>query len=216
MKPIIVCDCETGGKDAERHALLGFGAVELVPDKLGVWSVGRTFECFVAPADGLEIDAAAMKVNGWPSADWQKAQWLPESVAARWFGGWLMLCGVQAPVAGWEMGGFCTEFDQGFLRALHRRTDSGFPMARHGGYDLRQAVKLEMLAASATGLNVPQSVPADVAAQWLGIEPEARPHLPLQGALWAAKGLALVLSHYSAAGAAATRVRGDARIVCAD
>lgn len=196
-QPVIVIDLETGGINPDRHALLGIGAVELVPGHAGAWSIGRTFEAFLSPADGLEIEHAAMKVNGWPSADWQQGEWVPEAVGATWFGGWLHLVGVNAPVAGWEMGGFCCEFDQGFLRAFHARTNQGFPLPRRGGYDLRQAVKLEMLAASASGRNVPSSVPADVAAEWLGIEPEARPHLPLQGALWAARGLALVLSHYA-------------------
>lgn len=194
MKPIIIIDMETGGLDPERHALLGVGARKIsvvdgqwVPDAKG-------FEVFLAPGADLEIDAAAMKVNGWPGSDWQAGQWVSEDVAAHWLAGWLVIQGVKGPVGGWVLGGFCCNFDAGFLSAWNKRAGGVIPLPRRGGLDLQFLVKSQMVAASAMGVQVPESVPADVASMWLAMPAEARPHMPGNGAAWAAEGICRMLN----------------------
>lgn len=57
-------DVETGGFDAERHALLEIAAVPVVMDDEGRVRPGTTVSTHVAPFAGAEIDPKALEITG--------------------------------------------------------------------------------------------------------------------------------------------------------
>lgn len=192
MKPLIVVDMETGGLDAGRCALLGMGAVELVVAD-GRWKCGLEWEALIAPGAGLEIDAKAREVNGWPSGRWADGEILTETAAARQFDGFLMLCGARHD-AGWHMAGFCPRLDHDFLLAWRARTGVEFHLPKHSLMDLQHDARSIMLARLADGCALPARLTSDHVADYLGMPREERPHMPLAGARWAAAGWCRVLN----------------------
>lgn len=60
----VVVDVETGGFDAQQHALLEVAAVIVLPDENGVWQTGPRFHAHLTPEPGLVLDPAALKFNG--------------------------------------------------------------------------------------------------------------------------------------------------------
>lgn len=72
MKPIIAIDCETGGLDETKHALLSVGLVELDADLCPV----RLKEVFIKPmAPSKEhnpITKEAVDVNGYSEKEWDR------------------------------------------------------------------------------------------------------------------------------------------------
>lgn len=68
MKPIIAIDCETGGLDETKNALLSVGLVELD----GNYNPVRLKEVFIKPIPGMFIDDEAAKLNGYSMEEWEK------------------------------------------------------------------------------------------------------------------------------------------------
>jgi DNA polymerase III epsilon subunit-like protein len=66
MKPIIAIDCETGGLDETKHALLSIGLVELDEN----YNPARLKEVFIKPT--LEVQGEAAKINGYSPREWAK------------------------------------------------------------------------------------------------------------------------------------------------
>lgn len=66
MKPIIAIDCETGGLDETKHALLSVGLVELDEN----FNPVRLKEVFIKPT--LEIQDEAAKINGYSVEEWER------------------------------------------------------------------------------------------------------------------------------------------------
>ncbi|MCD9028473.1 ribonuclease T [Luteimonas sp. BDR2-5] len=60
----VVVDVETGGFDADRHALLEIAAVPLDLDEAGQLVLGPSVHAHVIPADGTEIDPQSLEVTG--------------------------------------------------------------------------------------------------------------------------------------------------------
>jgi len=60
----VVVDVETGGFDAERHALLEIAAVPVEMDASGRVRPGPTVSTHVAPFMGAEIDPKALEITG--------------------------------------------------------------------------------------------------------------------------------------------------------
>lgn len=64
MKPIIAIDCETGGLDETKHALLSVGLVELDEN----FNPVRLKEVFILPT--LEVQGEAARINGYSPEEW--------------------------------------------------------------------------------------------------------------------------------------------------
>lgn len=60
----VVVDLETGGFDADKHALLELAAVVLDIDAQGKLYKKHTIHSHIKPFDGAKIDPEALKVNG--------------------------------------------------------------------------------------------------------------------------------------------------------
>lgn len=60
----VVVDLETGGFDAQKHALLELAAVVLDMDDKGQLYKKHTIHSHIQPFDGAQIDPEALKVNG--------------------------------------------------------------------------------------------------------------------------------------------------------
>ncbi len=60
----VVIDLETGGFDAEKHALLELAAVIIDIDENGKLYKKHTIHSHIKPFDGAKIDPEALKVNG--------------------------------------------------------------------------------------------------------------------------------------------------------
>lgn len=60
----VVVDLETGGFDADKHALLELAAVVLDCDANGQLYKKHTIHSHIKPFDGAKIDPEALKVNG--------------------------------------------------------------------------------------------------------------------------------------------------------
>lgn len=60
----VVVDVETGGFDAERHALLEIAAVPIEMDDAGRVFCGETVSTHVTPFPGSEIDPRALEITG--------------------------------------------------------------------------------------------------------------------------------------------------------
>lgn len=61
--PVIV-DVETGGFEAQKHALLEIAAVPIITSAQGDLIPGATIACHVQPFDGAELDPRALEFNG--------------------------------------------------------------------------------------------------------------------------------------------------------
>ncbi len=61
--PVII-DVETGGFDANKHALLEIAAVPIVRDQRGTLSPGATIASHVKPFEGALLDPRALEFNG--------------------------------------------------------------------------------------------------------------------------------------------------------
>ncbi len=60
----VVVDLETGGFDADKHALLELAAVIVDMDEQGKLYKKQTIHSHIKPFDGAKIDPEALKVNG--------------------------------------------------------------------------------------------------------------------------------------------------------
>jgi ribonuclease T len=60
----VVVDVETGGFEADKHALLEVGAVTIVMDEEGIVSPGESIACHVEPFEGAELDPRALEFTG--------------------------------------------------------------------------------------------------------------------------------------------------------
>lgn len=60
----VVVDLETGGFDAQKHALLELAAVVIDIDENGQLFKKHTIHSHIKPFDGAKIDPEALKVNG--------------------------------------------------------------------------------------------------------------------------------------------------------
>lgn len=60
----VVVDLETGGFDAQKHALLEMAAVVIDCDSQGRLYKKQTIHSHIKPFDGAKIDPEALKVNG--------------------------------------------------------------------------------------------------------------------------------------------------------
>ncbi len=60
----VVVDVETGGFDAERHALLEIAAVPIEIDDRGVVRPGETVSTHVVPFPGSQIDPKSLEITG--------------------------------------------------------------------------------------------------------------------------------------------------------
>ena len=60
----VVVDVETGGFEADKHALLEIGAVTIVMDEEGIVSPGESIACHVEPFEGAELDPKALEFTG--------------------------------------------------------------------------------------------------------------------------------------------------------
>lgn len=60
----VVIDVETGGFDADKHALLEIGAVTIVMDDEGIVQLGESIACHVEPFEGSELDPKALEFTG--------------------------------------------------------------------------------------------------------------------------------------------------------
>jgi ribonuclease T len=60
----VVVDCETGGFDFTRHALLEIAAIPLDLDERGMLVPGPTASAHLHPAPGMQIDPKSLEVTG--------------------------------------------------------------------------------------------------------------------------------------------------------
>lgn len=60
----VVIDVETGGFEADRHALLEIGAVTILMDDDGIVMPGESIACHVEPFEGAELDPKALEFTG--------------------------------------------------------------------------------------------------------------------------------------------------------
>jgi DNA polymerase III epsilon subunit-like protein len=171
--PFPVIDLETTGLDPQRHSIISIGAVWP-----GVKSNDFYVEC--APWKGAAIDPAALEVNGEREKE-LLARPVSEQQAVVAFLGWL-----NGPVA--VAGMNPASMDCVMLKAA---------IARLGGWICHRSLDLHSLAvayAFRRGLPVPpRGFATDQIYQLIGMEPEARPHHALVGALMEAEAFALLL-----------------------
>lgn len=177
-RKLIVVDCETGGLDPTKHAILSFGAV-IYQD--GV--IAGEFEVMIQ--DRGEITDEALSVNGLDVRSLQ-SQWDTPWLAVQKFKNWLYaneLYGKQTLAA------HNATFDSGFLKRLWRLAGEDFETqfdyrmlcTQTAALLLEQAGRLTLVGGSASLKNV---------AAGFGLPPEPEPHDALQGAILAAKVLA--------------------------
>ena len=60
----VVIDVETGGFNAEKHALLEIAAVPIIRDQYGTLSPGATIAAHVQPFEGALLDPRALEFTG--------------------------------------------------------------------------------------------------------------------------------------------------------
>lgn len=118
----VVVDVETGGFEAQQHALLEFAAVLVHPDAEGIWQRGESIQAHLKPEPGLLLDPAALKFNGInPHHPLRPAE--PEAEALRRCFTWIKAAQKASGCKRVILVGHNAHFDLGFINAA---------VARHG------------------------------------------------------------------------------------
>jgi ribonuclease T len=117
----VVVDVETGGFDAERHALLEIAAVPIEMDPDGRVRPGPVVSTHVAPFPGAEIDPKALEITG-IDVDHPFRAALPERAALDHVFAAIRQAVRRANCQRAILVGHNAAFDLGFLNAAVRRT----------------------------------------------------------------------------------------------
>jgi DNA polymerase III epsilon subunit-like protein len=167
---LLVVDTETGGLDAEKHALLSVAVVDSVD--------GEAFHAVIRPDRNLITDAQALEVNGF-TMEYLDGHGVPERDAMGDLCLWLgsrrdgVLAGCNVP------------FDAAFLRAAFLRHETPWPLS-HRMLDLRgpawAAWEVGALELSQTKLGQPR-LDLDAIAKACGLGRTNETHDALEDAL---------------------------------
>lgn len=191
MAPLVVIDVETSGLDPARHGIIEIGAVLLDGETL---EVINDLDAEVRLAFWLEWDAEAEAVHGTTRTQAEDPARLDEAETLACLFEWLDAYrgGKRLVMAGMNPG-----FDLGFLRAVAERTSPELATGLRERISHR-TLDLHTLAWRAAREHDPEvdlgSLNTDAIYALLGLDPEAKPHRALEGALREAEALALLLA----------------------
>jgi DNA polymerase III epsilon subunit-like protein len=174
---MIVVDIETTGSDPVKHSILNIGAINFNNPE------DRFFEeCRVW--DGAHIDDSALKFNGNTLEQVSDSTKQSEADLITHFLDWIEQKEERT------LGGQNPLFDMGFLQAAAYRAHKDFVIARRT-IDLHSITYFHMILRE---LDIPldlkhkhSGINSDKIMEYVGIPPEPRPHVGINGALWEAE-----------------------------
>lgn len=174
---MIVVDVETTGTNGAKHSILSIGAVDML-------DAARRFygECRIW--DGAHVMEGTQAINGFTDEQMRDPSKKSESELLKAFFAWFADSEEQTLV------GMNPSMDYEFLRLSADRSDIDFPVARRT-IDLHTVCYMHMLE---RGKVVPvekkhSAINSDFISGYVGIPPEPKPHIALNGALWEAEQL---------------------------
>jgi DNA polymerase-3 subunit epsilon len=160
---LIWIDVETTGLDPNKHEIIEMAAVRSWLD--GTLAGAAMFSTRVHFSGHCTPGAQA--VNGYTPDEWLKAIALPDALSQ-----------LTHEMTGRRFAGQNPKFDEGFLRAAFARCDMPWPrMKSYHVLDLASLAWPLYLRGRVPGLGL------DALCKGLGVEPEAKPHSALNGAL---------------------------------
>lgn len=172
---MIVVDVETTGTDPRYHSLVSIGAIDFDNPSDSFFRECRIF-------DGARVEDAALAVNGMTQGQITDASKQSEGEIVTDFIEWIK------DKKDHTVAGQNPSFDVGFILAGAERNGLNISLA-HRTIDLHSIVHFHMskrgivppLKNNRTDLN------SDKIMQYVGIEPEPKPHIAINGAKWEAE-----------------------------
>lgn len=178
---MIVVDVETTGIDANKCSLASIGAIDFNHPE-------NTFygECRVWT--GAHISEEALKVNGFTELSLHDLNKYTEATLIQAFLDWIMKADEHT------VGGQNPFFDTDFLRAAAHRAGIEFNLPKRV-IDLHSICYAHMIM---KGLTPPISghrtdINSDFIMKYVGLEPEPKPHVGINGAIWEAEAFSRLL-----------------------
>ncbi len=169
---MIVVDVETSGTDPQKHSLVSIGAIDFSHPEKQFYEECRVW-------DGAHINPEALGINGYTEAQIKDLSKKSEGEILQHFFAWIedkpeKTIAAQNPL-----------FDLGFLQAAAHRNAINYRLA-HRSLDLHSVVYFHMIH---RGLQPPiihshTAINSDFIMEYVGIPPEPKPHIAINGAKW--------------------------------
>lgn len=178
---MIVLDVETTGTDPHKNSLVSIGAIDFHHPEIRFYE-----ECRIFP--GAHVEDAALLINGFTKGQITDVRKKPEADIVRMFLEWLEQR-EDMVIAGQNV-----FFDVSFIVAAAGRGGMTAPLSNRI-VDQHSITFAHMLSRGIqppivnkkTGLN------SDAIMEYVGIEPEPKPHIAINGAVWEAEALSRLL-----------------------
>lgn len=178
---MIVVDVETTGTDPHKNSILSIGAVDMEKPE-------DTFYAECRAWDGAHIDAEALAVNGFTEEQAKDPQKSSETEITKAFFDWFAARNNQI------LGGQNPLFDLGFIKAASDRGHLENPLASRS-IDQHSLAYAHMLGRRIEPpvMHKKSALNSDSIMAYVGIPPEPKPHIALNGALWEAEAMSRLL-----------------------
>ncbi len=172
---MIILDVETTGANPHTHSLVSIGAIDFENPEEKFYEECRIW-------DGAHIEPEALAVNGYTEAEIRDPSKKRDGEILTLFLDWILgradnLIGGQNPF-----------FDTGFLEATAAREHINFPIARRI-IDLHSICYFHMTKRNIKppSKNKKSDLNSDAIMTYVGIGPEPKPHVAINGAIWEAE-----------------------------
>lgn len=163
---MLVVDIETSGINPIKNSILSIGAVNFIKPE-------ETFydECYAF--DGAEITDEALSINGFTKEQATDKNKQSEAELVSKFNLWIKEQeNDEIIIAGQNI-----SFDYGFLKEAYKRAGMSFEISKRT-VDLHSVAYIDMLK---KGLK-PQRLSLDEILKYVGLSPEPKPHIAINGA----------------------------------
>jgi hypothetical protein len=169
---MIVLDVETSGLYPDKNSIVSIGAVDFDDPEDRFYEECRIW-------DGALVDPRALEVNGLSEEDLHDKDKKTEADIVKNFLYWASLKS-NSTIAGQN-----PSFDIGFISAAAKRAGERSFLARRA-FDLHTVATYHMLE---NGVEVPlidkkTGLDSDRIMEYVGLPPEPKPHIAMNGALW--------------------------------